>query len=742
MNKVYLAFAFVLACASSKAQNHQDVSDFYSMNNDTVKRVKKIEPVVIQSIKQGKTISDGKSSIKPIDLPQGIQIIDSKIIEQQQSLRLSDVIKNANGVYLGSARGGAQETFWSRGYDMSANNMLKNGFRINSGSMPEVTSLEQVELLKGGSALLFGNVTPGGILNMVTKTPQFNFGGNVSFQAGSYNFYKPTLDIYGPLNDKIAYRMIASYEDSESFRDVVTRKRLYFNPSVLFKVTDKTTIILQGDYLRDNWTPDFGTGAIGKELVDLPRNTYLGARNSNGLTTQATFTGQINHKFNENWKLNSNTSFQDYTRLWEGTERIIPDTNGNLKRPYGKNDTGETILGQQFNLQGNFATGSIKHQFASGIDLDQSYLYNNTHVFTPTSYDSTPINIFDPSSYAEDHEFASSRNTLIAKTETLRLGFYIQDLISITNKFKILAGLRWSWQESQLTNYKEEFASSIQTIAPENAVGEETPIRINKAFSPKIGLIYQPFKNSSIFASYSNSFTPNTGTDIEGNVLEASIIDQIEFGIKKGFWNNRLHTNITLYQIVNSNLAQTAPNKLDGSVNTDTTKKILSGETTSKGIELDATYQLNESISILAGYSYNDMRFTKTNGVVAGSFIEGDRVARTPQHTANASAFYTIQSGILKGFSVGFNGNYIGDRIGGWNNDYAIVNNVLTFRDREIPVKGYTTIDTSVGYAWKSISILCKVSNLTNELNYTVHENYSINPIAPRQVLATLKYKF
>ena len=148
------------------------------------------------------------------------------------------------------------------------------------------------------------------------------------------------------------------------------------------------------------------------------------------------------------------------------------------------------------------------------------------------------------------------------------------------------------------------------------------------------------------------------------------------------------------------------------------------------------------------------MRYTNTSGT-NGSFVEGDRVARTPANTANLSFFYTLPSGILKGLSIEAIGNYIGDRLGGWNDDYlwtAVKPTpenpkpdpayTVTIRDRDIPLEGYTTIDASLGYTWKKISILCRLSNITNELNYTVHENYSVNPIAPRQFFTTLKYKF
>ncbi|UQD56355.1 TonB-dependent siderophore receptor [Flavobacterium sp. K5-23] len=669
-------------------------------------------------------------NLKPMDIPQSIQIIGSATIEQQQSIRLSDVVKNVNGVYVGSARGGAQETFWSRGYDMSANNMFKNGFRINNGAMPEVASLEKVEVLKGSAALLFGNVTPGGILNMVTKKPSFNKGGEVAMQMGSYSFYKPSIDFYGPLNDVIAYRFIGSYENSESFRDVVKKERYYINPSVLFKVSDKTEIVLQGDYLHDDWTPDFGTGSIGKEIAAVPRNTYLGASWSNGKTSQATVSGIVKYSINNNWKLNFNTSFQNYDRTNEGTERIQPLLNGDWNRPLGKNKTLEQRGSEQINIQGTFLTGKVKHQLFSGIDAENIFSKNYTFTFNPITYDQ--INIFDLDKYIPRTDIPLVKNTKIVSTTTNRFGVYAQDLISVTEKIKILAGLRWSWQEAQaITN-------DLLTIKT-----TEGPKLLDVAFTPKIGVVYQPTKNSSLFASYANSFTPNSGLTIYNTPIEASIIDQYEVGVKNDFLKGKLSTNITLYQIVNSNLSQTAEFNLDGTINTNSNIKTLSGETTSKGIEIDINAKPIEGLCILAGYSYNDMRYTKTTGS-NGSFIEGDRLARTPANTANLSFFYTMPVGLLKGFSIGSAANYIGNRVGGWNNQLVInsTTGAVSIRDREIPIDGYTTIDFSAGYNWKQFSILCKLSNIANVLNYTVHENYSVNPIAPRQLTTSIKYKF
>jgi len=741
--KYNLLLALGLLSFASYGQDYSS-NETSSSITDTVKNKKGqiLNEVVVTKSKEPKPVTAVRSGLKPMDNPQTIQVIGSEVIEQQQAIRLSEVLKNANGVYVSSSRGGATESFYSRGYDMSNNNMFKNGFRYNSGSIPDVSGLDKVEFLKGGSALLFGNVAPGGILNLVTKTPQFKSGGEISIQIGSYAYYKPAFDFYGGLTKSIAFRINGSYENSESFRDVVKNERLYINPSLLFVINPKTQITVQGDYLSADWTPDFGTGIIGTKILDLPRNAFYGSLWSNGTTKSASASVLLNHDFNKNWKLNFNSSFQSYDRASKSTAQLstIKD-NGDWTRPLVQNENLEQILGDQLSLQGNFNTGSVKHQIFTGADWENSFATAYTFAFNPANYDTINLFNFDPSTQRND--IPDARATQIAKTETNRFGIYLQDLISITEKFKVLAGVRWSWQEAEVTTYKETAVSGVQTVRPENAVPTVGAKKLDNAFSPKFGLIYQPRKDVSIFGSYSTSFTPNTGTTADLKPIEPSIIDQYEAGIKTDFLKGLLSTNVTVYQIVNSNLAQTAEFKADGSLNTDTNVKVLSGETKSKGVEIDVTARPVEGLSIIAGYSYNDMRYSKTSGL-NGSFIEGDRLVRTPANTANLSFFYTVQDGFFKGVSLGAVGNYIGDRLGGWNDQHST--DTTKYPDgiyhREIPLEGYVTIDASVGYTWNKFSILCKLSNITNELNYTVHENYSVNPIAPRQIMTSLRYKF
>jgi iron complex outermembrane receptor protein len=319
--------------------------------------------------------------------------------------------------------------------------------------------------------------------------------------------------------------------------------------------------------------------------------------------------------------------------------------------------------------------------------------------------------------------------TVRIETPTYRFGYYAQDLISLSDKFKVLAGLRWSYQKVAVTKSYDLEKDEVKNTAAS---------KYDRALSPRVGVVYQPVTSTSLFASFSNNFAPNTGKDVNGSNLKPSIIDQYEAGIKNDLIKGKLTANFTAYRIINSDLAMQAQYKADGkTLNTDATVKEFTGQTTSDGTEIDLNGTLAKGLNLLAGYSYNFMRYTKTTGT-AGSYITGERLVSNPAHTANASLFYTFDSSLLKGFKAGVSGFYTGKRNAGWNNTIGQKENY----SRLIPVSAFTTFDVSLGYTYKSISILGKVSNIFNELNYLVHENYSVNPIAPRQFVSTVSYKF
>ncbi len=670
--------------------------------------------------------SVGKVAIDPMDLPQSVAVISQGIIREQQMQRLSDVVKNVNGVYLSTTRGSTQESFSARGYGFSSTNMFKNGSRINSGTMPEMSSLEKVEILKGSAAILYGNVSPGGIINMVTKQPKFDFGGELAMRAGSYGLIKPSFDVYGPISSNIAFRLNGTYEKADSYRDQVESKRFYINPSVLFKLSKKTELLLQGDHLDHEFTPDFGIGSLNNTRIpDVARGAFFGTAWQYNKAKQTTATATLKHQLTDNWSINTTASYQLYQRDYYSTERIQADSIGDWNRPLNKILSDEDYVIGQIDVIGKFKTGSVEHKLLTGIDADRyhttAFTFNN-----PTTYDR--INILDPQKFVDRTDIPAATRVTRATTPVDRIGAYAQDMISISEKLKLLAGVRWSQQasESATTTWLNKDSSS-RGVAKKD-----------QAFSPRAGLVYRPTKTVSLFASYANSFSVNSGTDIYNAALSPSIIDQYELGIKNDFFKGKLSANVTVYKIINNNLAQTAQFDRNGLPNNNTAFKELVGQTTSDGVELDLSSTPVNGLNILAGYSYNNMRFTNIKQV-KGNYINGERLVNTPAHTANSSVFYTFQkNSAVKGLKLGASVFYIGDRFGGWNNT---VEQAQKF-SRLIKVDGFTTVDISAGYSFKKLALLAKVSNLFNTYSYYVHENYSINPIPPTQFIATVSYKF
>ncbi|MDQ0592850.1 iron complex outermembrane receptor protein [Chryseobacterium ginsenosidimutans] len=750
---VTLGLLFITVSLSAQMKN---------VEADTV-RIQRIEDVNLYKTgnpNKAKSLST-KSNLTVMETPQPIAIVSHEVIEQQQAKQLSDVLQNVNGIYLTSSRGNSQDSFGGRGFILGNDNIFKNGSRINSGVFPEVSGLERVEVLKGANAMLYGNTAAGGVINMITKKPKFNFGGSVGMNAGSWNSYKPTVDIYGPLSKNIAFRVNGTYEYAESFRDVVESKKYYFNPSFLFNLSPKSQLIVEADYLKNDFTPDFGIGSITEKdqsyrLNDaVSRNVFFGTdwqyQNVEQVSTNVTF----NHQFSERWSLNATASYQNYTKDYFSSERVQWGYSGPTAtrlswiRPFGKTYNEQNYTSAQVNINGEFNTGKINHKVLIGSDADYSKADAYTYNLSATS---NTLYLDDPSTWGSI-DMPNSTNNTKNRINTRRIGLYAQDFISLTKQLKVIAGLRWSYVENMPT-LTTRFTSNEKFEVANSATSDN-------AFSPKVGLVYAPNENLSVFATYTNSFVSNAGytsdqfgtvntnqsvTQVQNQLntlsrqsIKPTTVDQYEVGIKKNFWNNALAVNVTAYQIMYNNYYQTYwfTSSNGQPVNsTDTNLKEFAGSMRSRGAELDITGNPTENLSIIGGFSYNNSVYIDTP---EKGYVENQRLVRTPATTANASIFYKFTN-YVKGLKVGAGIYYIGDRIAGWN-DTKSTNVSRSNVTRMFDLKDYTTVSLSVGYEWNKFSLQGKVGNLFDVINYNVHENYSVNPITPRNYYFTLTYK-
>ncbi len=735
MKKQILTVALLMAALPAAAQMQ------FKPENDTV-RIQQIEDINLHKTgnpNKARPMSS-KSNLTIMENPQPVAIVTHEIIEQQQARQLSEVLQNVNGLYVTSSRGNSQDSFGGRGFVFGNDNIFKNGARVSSGVFPEVSGLERVEVLKGGSAMLYGNVAAGGVINLITKKPRFENGGSVGLNVGSWNSYKPTVDLYGPLSKKVAFRVNGTYENAESFRDVVSSEKYYFNPSFAFNIGDNSQIIVEGDYLKNDFTPDFGIGAIenkdGSYQVNklLPRNAFLGANWQYQNVEQATAGITFNHQFNDVWTLNAVASYQNYTKDFFSTERLTWKYNAADRlywdRPLNKTYAEQNYTALQLNLNGEIKTGRVNHKILVGTDGDYGTTDNYTYNLSQKNYGTNGstngiIYLDDPSSWvsgAMPDAVTKDRNRI----PTQRFGIYAQDFIEISDQFKVLAGLRYSYIENK-DSEKKTFATDKRELSKGT---------VDRAFSPKAGLVYMPNENLSVFATYTNSFSANTGRDVNDQALKPSLIDQFEVGMKKNFWNNAVALNLSLYQIENRNFYQMAE-KINGIDNSDSSIKEFAGKMRSRGVELDITGNPTQNLSIIAGASYNHAVYLDTPADFG--YVENQRLVRTPATTANASVFYTFTD-YVQGLKLGATVYYIGDRLAGWND----TKKTLAERNgasRVLNVDDYATVALTAGYDWNKFSVLAKVGNLFDTVNYTYHENYSVNPIMPRNFYVTLTYK-
>jgi iron complex outermembrane recepter protein len=700
------------------------------INFQMLENTKELSEVTVSGVQSAneKTVTIGKIAIKPMDLPQAVVTIDRTVLERQQALRLSDVLMNTNGVYVMGNTGGYQEEIAGRGFAFGSSNTFKNGTRYFNGAMPETSSLEKVEIMKGSSAILFGNVAAGGILNLVTKKPKFESGGSVSMRAGSFDFYKPTIDVYGSVlgSKKLAYRLNGTYEKGNSFRENVGSERVYVNPSLWYKLSDKTDIIVEADYQKDRRTADFGVGAVNYTLVDVPRERFIGVNWSYFDIEQKSANLTINHRFNDTWKLNITGAYNGYdsdlfANLRPNSTNLI-QASGKWIRGLQRSEVNQNYFLGQVDLTGTFNTGNLNHNVLIGSDIDQ-YRTQTTAYAALTKYDST--NIYQPNLYVSRTDIPSLNVNTITSSPINRAGVYVQDLISFSQKVKLLAGVRYSYQET--SSNVETFKKDAKTGVVSSTTTQNTTF--DGAFTPRLGLVYQPTKMMSVFGSYANSFTLNTGVDVLGNALPPSFIDQVEVGVKNELFGGLLSANVTVYQIVNSNLAQTS---LENG-NTNSNIKELAGEVRSQGVEVDLKSKPFLGFSLMAGYSFNETKYMKSN-----IFIEGSLLRYNPNHTANASVYYTFSNTKLKGLNVGLTAMYFGERMAGRSTRLTVKNDTYKL----IPVNAYSQIDLNAGYNFTKFSIRTKVSNLLNAMSYNVHDDNSVNPIAPRQLSVTVAYKW
>ena len=627
------------------------------------------------------------------DIPQSIQVIPREVIEDQGAVRLNEIVRNVSSVSTSNNDGGQSQSYKIRGFDA---NVYKNGFIDDYLSDQDSANIERVEVLKGPASVLFGRLEPSGIINLVTKKPLADPYYNISFTAGSYSFYRPTLDFSGPItaDGKLGYRLNIDYENSGSFRDFVHKERFFIAPVLSWKIGDNTNLTLEGEYLHTESPYDRGLVTIGDRVADIPISRYLSdPRNlvvADGSKTYLT----LNHEFNQN--LSVRTAFRVTTALYTFNRFVLQGLGASDDGTLALYNTPLSLYRETYYLQNDltakFNTGSVKHTLLFGVELGKESQWQQNEEEPNQS-----INIFNPVYNFSFGPYQLSRDNAINSTS---FEIYLQDQISVFDNLLFLVGGRFDTYHSTAQDFLN--ASNTKTDSD--------------AFSPRVGIVYQPTKEISLFANYSRSFVPITGSDKNNNAFVPERGTGYEAGIKGDFFNGRLSSTLAFYTVTKTNVVTADPSD-------PANFEIQVGEQRARGIELDAAGEILPGWKIIASYGYIDAEVTKDN-----SYPIGNTLSNTPRHTGSLWTTYTFQTGPLEGF--GFGGGIFAA-----SKAYGNLDNSFT-------VPGFIRTDAALFYKKERLRASVNFKNLFSTRYFETAFFGSAYPAAPFTVQGTISWEF
>ncbi|MEL6382264.1 MAG: TonB-dependent siderophore receptor, partial [Cyanobacteria bacterium J06626_18] len=591
-----------------------------------------------------------------IEIPQSIQVIPEEVLEDQQVIRLNDALRNAPSVVQSNTFGGGREIFAIRGFDGST--VLRDGFRVSESSsgLQETANLEQIEVLRGPASILYGNVEPGGIINLVTKQPLATPFAEVTTQIGSYGFFRPTLDVTGPLDAEgnIRYRLNAAYERADGFRDFETEvDRVFIAPVLAIDLSDRTDLTLDLEYLNDQRPFDRGIPPLGDEVADVPLDTIIGEPDD-FFRSQVTSVGyRLEHRFSENWRLRNrfrytDTNFSNFRA--ELDAGLVNEGTGDIGRFYVFNESDAESYEFQTEVIGEFATGSINHTLLAGVDV----FFDDVETFIQNDLAPT-VNIFDPEiGVIPRPDLPLAFTTSDTTTNLSQVGLLLQNQVELLPEITLLLGGRVDFFTQSSTAEAILIPGLLNTPARDSEQSQT-------AFTPRVGIVYQPIEELALYASYSRSFEPNilTATTADGEFLDPEEGEQFEVGLKTELFDGRLAATLSFFDITQTNVAADDP----GNVNF----VVPIGEQTSRGMELDVTGEILPGWNILAGLSLLDAKIEES-----ADFPRGSTPRNVPETSASLWTTYEIQSGDLARLGFGLGLFYVGERPGDNANTFTL----------------------------------------------------------------------
>lgn len=698
----------------------------------------KVPEVVIKEVEdRGYSVDESSTATRipaPIhDTPRSVEVVTRQVLDDQKVIRFSEALRNVSGVSQSSTQGGQGGTFMIRGF-ASELNVFKNGFRddstFSSRTQRDIINIESVEVVKGPPSYLYGRSDPGGVINQVTKAPLKNRYYSAEMIVGSYGLYRPQIDIGGPLNESktLTYRFNGMYESAESYRDGVKSQRIFLAPTFGWEMSSRTTLRFEGEYLFDRSPIDRGLIAFGNGVAPIPISRFLGDPNRKMEVQQGKATITLWHEINDmfRWRtaFRAAAARSRYSSL-ESNFLVGAESDGILNLARYEIPTTVQSHYLQNELHGNFFTGSIKHKTIIGIELGRENSSATASgdfggdTTTPGAF--SYINIFNPN----DRLFLNPTLTKFsdASQQNNILGAYVGDQVDLLDNLHMHFGGRFDLFDQTITNRPD----GLTPTGSENT-------KTDTAFSPSVGIAYQPWKPIALYANYTESFAPQSAgsRSISGNLFDPERGKSYEGGVKYEAFGGKLRSTVAVFDIKKKNVLTADP--LNGFF-----FSVATGEQRSKGVEFDISGQILPGWDIIANYAYIDTRVTKDL-----LFAEGSRAPNSALHQGSLWTTYFFQEGVVKGFGAGI-GMYAQGKRNGIFQCQDPANCQAPFE-----IAGYVRMDAALYYRKQEVfnkTNLLAAINFTNLLDHRYFsgaQNFReiVYTGAPFTAVGSLRFEF
>jgi len=633
----------------------------------------------VQGYRATRSASATRTDTAIHETPQSISVVPAQVVEDIGATRLEDALDYAGGVERGNNFGGQGLTeFLVRGF--STQEFYRNGFAVNRGypNMPDASTLERIEVLRGPASMLYGRGDPGGTFNIVSKQPQAERRTVLGSQVNTDGLRRGTLDTTGALDESAAftYRLNLVAEGSDSFRDHVESERYNIAPVLRWQLSDDTALILEGDYLHNRHPLDRGLTRYPNQAGDLSRDRFLGEESAGKLTNQnATTQLRLEHQLDSQWMLRGGIQYLDGSLDGGAVENNGLASDGRtVGRNYSERWLNWNDLALQANLEGHFDAAGLAHTLLLGVEFDE-YNYDSLIRRSGGLTSDFPIDLYDPV-YGQPLP-ALTRTTTYDDENLKSYTFFVQDQIALTERLKAQIGARLERFEQRYDNKLTPAGSWDQA---------------HNAVSPRFGLIYDLTEELAVYANTSRSFKPNRGADRSSQAFDPEKGIAHEVGIKYELPEHDLSVTAALFHITKENVLTSDP--------LDSNYQVAAGEARSRGFDISVAGNITPQWRVIGGYAYVDAEVTESSSV---SMPVGTRLANVPRHSFNLLDTYEFADGPLAGLGVGMGVKYVGNRKGSATNS-------------AFEMDAYTTVDLLAYYPLtERVRLNLNLNNLFDE---------------------------